>query len=41
MDEIFVNEYGDDLRNYTELLTERNIPYDEKDFARKEEKDDR
>jgi len=34
MDEIYVNYYGDDLRNYSHLLTSYNQPWAEKEFAR-------
>ena len=34
MDDIYINHYGDDLRNYSHLLTPFNQPWDEKDFAR-------
>ncbi len=34
MDEVYVNEYGDDLRNYRDVLNHKNQPFDERDFAR-------
>jgi len=34
MDDVYINSYGDDLRNYNHLLTQFNQTWDEKDFAR-------
>jgi len=34
MDDIYVNHYGDDLRNYNHLLSSYNQPWGEKEFAR-------